>query len=472
MPDRAPDHVERRVASRPSVGRPSGSYPQPEEHAATPSPAKGSARRPRCERPAWGSVLADGVVARGPRRRSGAGARRARGPLPWPRPGVEAPAALPPLLSPEQEQAVAGLVGALDEPGRSSRLLGRHRQRQDRGLPAPHRARARRGEGAILLVPEIALTPQTIRRGEGPLRQPGGRVPQRASSRGNGCANTGGWPPGKARIVVGARSAVFAPVDDLGLIIIDEAHDNSYKQEEEPRYRVKTVAELRLARNGGLLLEGSATPRSRAWPRRGGAGAAVPPGRRDAPEMEVVDMRRQGARAAAGPAFARSAGRSAAQGRAGHHPAQPPGLRRLRVLRPCGHVLMCADCELSLTYPSGARPPLPSLWPGLLPAGRLPQMRRSAAHAGFAGHRAPRPGTAHLVPGEQVFRMDSDVSAAAPGPRPSCRASRTPRPGVLVGTQMVAKGHDFPDVTLVIVADADVGLYVPDFRAANGPSSS
>ncbi len=149
-------------------------------------------------------------------------------------------------LWPEQEQAVAGLVAALDEPGLSSRLLwgvtGSGKTEVYLRLIA-HALDT--GRGAILLVPEIALTPQTIQ-----------RVRARFGSR-VGVFHSGlphaervreyrRVASGEAPIVVGARSAVFAPVKDLGLIIIDEAHDSSYKQEEEPRYQVKTVAELRL----------------------------------------------------------------------------------------------------------------------------------------------------------------------------------------------------------------------------------
>ena len=190
--------------------------------------------------------------------------------------------------------------------------------------------------------------------------------------------------------------------------------------------------------------------------------------RRRRPRCEVVDMRRQGARSAAGPALARGAGGDAAAGRAGHRPAQPPGLRGYVHCDTCGHVLMCADCELSLTYHSRARRLLCHHCGRAYPQpAACPVVRRGAAHAGVAGHRAARPRAADagarragVPPGLRRAR------AAARGSRPSWRPSRRRGPAVLVGTQMVAKGHDFPDVTLVIVADADTGLYVPDFRAA------
>ena len=219
-------------------------------------------------------------------------------------PGDGGVAGSPHTLWPDQEQAVDDLIAALDEPGFSLRLLW--------GVTGSGKTEVylrliehalKTGRGAILLVPEIALTPQTIR-----------RVKTRFGSRvgvfhsglplGERVREYRRVASGEAPIVVGARSAVFAPVNDLGLIIIDEAHDNSYKQEEEPRYRVKTVAELRLAERGGLLLEGSATPavesmvsaEDRVRLTRRAAGTQ--------PDIEVVDMRRQGARSPARPSFA------------------------------------------------------------------------------------------------------------------------------------------------------------------------
>ena len=376
-------------------------------------------------------------------------------------------AAARPVLWPEQDHAVEALTAALDEPGLSERLLWgvTGSGKTEVYLRIIEHALAS-GKGSILLVPEIALTPQTIRRVKSRF---GGSVgvfhsglPHKERLR-----EYRRVAAGEARIVVGARSAVFAPVADLGLIIIDESHDNSYKQEEEPRYRVKTVAQLRLVDRGGLLLEGSATPavesmlhpegRLRLSLRASGA----------PPEIEVVDMRRQGGGLLLA---ARSRQAMAEVLRAGEQAIillNRRGYAGYVHCGTCGHVLMCSDCELSLTYHQGERRllchhcgrgyPQPAACPA---CGEAPLTRAS-------------PGTERLdaelrtlVPGEQVFRMDSDVVGGGARTPAILDAFGTSHPGVLVGTQMVAKGHDFPDVTLVIVADADVGLYVPDFRAA------
>jgi primosomal protein N' (replication factor Y) (superfamily II helicase) len=373
----------------------------------------------------------------------------------------------PPTLWPEQEQAVRNLVAAFDEPGLESRLLwgitGSGKTEVYLRL-VDHAAKA--GRGAIILVPEIALTPQTIARVKGRF---GGRVgvfhsglPQRERVR-----EYRRVASGEAAIVVGARSAVFAPVADLGLIIIDESHDNSYKQEEEPRYQVRTVAELRLQRRGGLLLEGSATP---AVESMGHPAERVRMSRRAAgtpPRLEVVDMRRQGAGLLLAPRSRDALAEVLRRGEQAIILLNRRGYAGYVHCDSCGFVLVCTDCELSLTYHRRDRRLL------CHHCGRAYPQPTACPKCGEAPITRGAPGTERLdrelralVPGEQVFRLDSDVIGTGGRAQTILHDFAAAHPAVLVGTQMVAKGHDFPDVTLVIVADADVGLYVPDFRAA------
>jgi primosomal protein N' (replication factor Y) (superfamily II helicase) len=372
-----------------------------------------------------------------------------------------------PVLWPEQERAVADLTAALDAPGFSSRLLwgvtGSGKTEVYLRL-IEHAVNS--GRGAILLVPEIALTPQTIDRVKARF---GARVGVFHSGlpHGQRVREYRRVAAGEADIVVGARSAVFAPVRDLGLIIIDEAHDSSYKQEEEPRYHVRTVAALRLGRNGGLLLEGSATPSVESMARteerlRLSHRAAGSP-----PKVEVVDMRRQGA----GLLLARRSRDALAQvlreGEQAIILLNRRGYAGYVYCDACGDVLMCQDCELSLTYHRrGGR---------LLchHCGRAYPQPLACPKCGEAPLTRAAPGTERLdrelrafVPGDRVFRMDSDVAGGGARVQEILDEFAASSPGVLVGTQMVAKGHDFPGVTLVIVADADVGLYIPDFRAS------
>jgi primosomal protein N' (replication factor Y) len=315
-------------------------------------------------------------------------------------------------------------------------------------------------------VPEIALTPQTIRRVKARF---GGRVgvfhsglPHKAR-----LSEYRRVTAGEARIVVGARSAVFAPVADLGLIIIDESHDNSYKQEEEPRYRVKTVAQLRLADRGGLLLEGSATPAVESMARPEGRLRLSLRASGAPPEIEVVDMRRQGGGLLLASRSRQALAEVLRSGEQAIILLNRRGYAGYVHCENCGHVLMCCDCELSLTYHQGERRLL------CHHCGRGYPQPAACPKCGEAPLTRASPGTERLdaelrtlVPGDQVFRMDSDVVGSGSRTQAILEAFGASHPGVLVGTQMVAKGHDFPDVTLVIVADADVGLYVPDFRAA------
>ena len=374
---------------------------------------------------------------------------------------------VPPTLWPEQERAVQELAGALDGPGLTTGLLWgiTGSGKTEVYLRLIEHALAA-GRGAILLVPEIALTPQTIRRVKARF---GGRVGVFHSGlpHGERMREYRRVASGAAPIAVGARSAVFAPVKNLGLLIIDEAHDNSYKQEEEPRYRVKTVAELRMRDRGGLLLEGSATPAVESMARpdervrlsRRAAGAP--------PEVEVVDMRRQGAGMLLAARSRQALAEVLRKGEQAIILLNRRGFAGYVHCETCGHVLMCADCELSLTYHQGERRLL------CHHCGRAYAQPAACPKCGEAPLTRGAPGTERLdrelrtlVPGEQVFRMDSDVSGTGAQAQAILEAFGKARPGVLVGTQMVAKGHDFPGVTLVIVADADVGLYVPEFRAA------
>jgi len=377
------------------------------------------------------------------------------------------PAQEPPELWPEQAAAVSSLSAALDE-GRYSRhlLWGVTGSGKTEVYLRLLGHTVERGGGAILLVPEIALTPQTVERVRARF---GSQVAEFHS----------GLPPGQrlheyrriqageARIVVGARSAVFAPVADLRLVIIDEAHDPSYKQEEEPCYEARKVAELRLRLRGGLLLEGSATP---AVESLGEDLVPIRLSRRAAgslPEVEVVDMRLQGAGLLLAPRSREALAEVLRRGEQAIILLNRRGSAGYVHCEHCGHVLLCTSCELAVTYHAEGRRlvchhcgrsfPQPSLCPSCQEA----TLTRSA------------PGTERLdrelrrfVPQQRVFRMDSDVATTATQIQRILSAFAASRPGVLVGTQMVAKGHDFPYVTLVLVADADVGLYVPDFRAA------
>jgi primosomal protein N' (replication factor Y) (superfamily II helicase) len=318
-----------------------------------------------------------------------------------------------------------------------------------------------RGMGSIVLVPEIALTPQTVERFRGRF---GERVALLHSRMPAG-ARYDEWRrlrSGEARIAVGPRSAVFAPVADLGLIVIDEEHDSSYKQESDPRYDAREVAAHRAAEAGAVLVAGSATPRAESWER-------MPrielPERVDGirmPPVEVLDMR-DGVRGPLHPRTVEALAELRREGGKGILLINRRGWSSHLACRSCGRAWQCPECDVSLVlHRSGAlrchhcghAEPSPRSCPDCASV--------TIARIG-AGTQQVESELASLLDPLEVFRLDSD-SAGGGHAELLSRFERADS-GVLVGTQMVAKGHDFPEVTLGIVLDADGSLRMPDFRS-------
>jgi primosomal protein N' (replication factor Y) (superfamily II helicase) len=381
---------------------------------------------------------------------------------------LAAPAGRPTLL-PEQEAAVAAIVAALDGEGdapRSQLLHGVTGSGKTEVYLAAVEAALARGRGAIVLVPEIGLAPQAVARFRARL---GDRfaVLHSALSPGQRYDEWSRLRRGEASVCVGPRSAVFAPVRDLGLIVIDEEHDASYKQEGDPTYDARTVARRRAERAGAVLVAGTATPRPESWlelprlqlPRRVD-GRRLPP-------VRLVDMREADPRS--GPLHpqtwealesVRAAGAKAIV------MINRRGFAPWLTCRSCGHHWGCPNCDVSLIVHRGSR--------------RL--VCHHCAHVEAAPQACPECGSTTLSQAgagterveallrEQlapmpVFRLDSDTAAARGAhARILARFGEAPS-AVLVGTQMVAKGHDFPEVTLSAILDADATLRFPDFRA-------
>jgi primosomal protein N' (replication factor Y) (superfamily II helicase) len=272
---------------------------------------------------------------------------------------------------------------------------------------------------------------------------------------------------GEARVCVGPRSAVFAPVADLGLVVVDEEHDASYKHEGDPRYDARRVAGRRAQNAGAVLLCGSATPRPESV--RGLARLRLDArvDGRPLPPVEVLDMRGvQGAlhpRAHEALAAVRRARRKAIV------LLNRRGWSNFLSCRSCGRVWECPDCDVALILHRGE---------GAIACHhcghREPAPRRCDAcgSSSVARHGAGTERLEHELaeafgddPGFPVFRLDADTAAARGAAGALLARFEAAAAGVLVGTQMVAKGHDFPDVTLGLVLDADGTLRFPDFRA-------
>jgi primosomal protein N' (replication factor Y) len=322
-----------------------------------------------------------------------------------------------------------------------------------------------RGRSAIVLVPEIALTAQLVRRVVDRL----GDTVAVLHSRLTPAQRRDEWArlrSGEACVCVGPRSAVFAPVDDLGLVVIDEEHDASYKHEGDPRYDARRVAQRRAEASRAVLVAGSATPRPESYHswRRVTLGERVDG--RALPPVEVLDMR--GARRALHPVTARAlADVSSARSKA-IVLLNRRGWSNFLACRGCGRAWECPACDVVLVL-HRAESMLSCHHCGHRE--RVPERCVDCGSVSIGRHGAGTERLAHELSealgddGFPVVRLDTDVAGRAGGADALLARFAAAPAGVLVGTQMVAKGHDFPDVTLAVILDADATLRFPDFRA-------
>ncbi len=330
------------------------------------------------------------------------------------------------------------------------------------------------GKEAIVLVPEISLTPQTIERFRG-------RCDSVAvlHSHLSDADRAGYWrhvAGGHVQVVVGARSAVFAPTRKLGLIVIDEEHETSFKQESTPRYHARDVAIMRAHLQGVPIILGSATPALESWhsAHTGKYNLLSMTSRvanRPMPKVKVIDLRNeakgQGKRFAIGPTMEQGMKDALAAGGQVILLLNRRGYSTHVHCPSCGHVAQCQHCDLGLTF-HRAKAALVCHYCGWETA---PQMKCSKC--GDASIRYQGLGTEKLqaeieerFPGKVIQRMDSDTMGRSGSHERAFDSFREGRIDILLGTQMIAKGLDFPNVTLVGVVNADVGLHLPDFRAA------
>jgi len=329
------------------------------------------------------------------------------------------------------------------------------------------------GGGAIVLVPEISLTPQTVGRFRSRFGE-GVAVLHSRLSLGERLDEWDRARSGEARVVVGARSALFAPVHNLGLVIIDEEHESSYKQGSSPRYHARTVAEWLCEAAGAGLVLGSATPafESLAAAQKGRYRHVVLPERVAGgalPHIDVVDMAsefNEGFRSM----FSRRLQAGLKEVAQGGHKAvlllNRRGFASFLLCRECSFVPTCDSCSTSLTYHEhgsflachhcASRSPVPAACPKC----GSPYLRQFGA-----GTQRVVTELEALMPGLPVVRMDADTTAGKGGHEKMLGEFEALDSGVLVGTQMVAKGLDYPEVTLVGVLSADTTLHLPDFRA-------
>ena len=319
-----------------------------------------------------------------------------------------------------------------------------------------------RGSSAIVLVPEIALTPQTASRFVERFGDSVAIMHSRLSPR----ERYDEWwrmRRGEARVCVGPRSAVFAPFADVGLIVIDEEHDQSYKQEGDPRYDARNVAERRAAQEGALLVMGTATPRPESLHRHERVELARRVDGRGLPPVELVSM--LGCEGALHERTRQALDEVRREQTKAIVLLNRRGWSNFLSCRDCARVWECPNCDVTLVlhraldevacHHCGHREPVPGSCPD---CGSVSVARHGTGTEQLQGT------IEELVSPLPVFRLDSDAAASDGVASLLGRFDRAAA-GVLVGTQMVAKGHDFPDVTLGVVLDADATLRFPDFRA-------
>lgn len=380
--------------------------------------------------------------------------------------------AVPFELSPEQREAVEAI--AAGQPGDTFLLYGvTGSGKTEVYLQAIARTLAE-GKSAIMLVPEIALTPQTVARFRGRF---GDRLALMHSTLSDG-ERFDEWQrlrDGEAWVAVGARSAVFAPLSNLGLIVLDEEHEASYKQESAPRYHARAVARQRARIEGAKVILGSATPGIETFyqasrqdimrldlPRRI-ADRPLPP-------VELVDMREE-LRAGNRKIFARSLLAALHEhldrGEQAILLMNRRGYASFVLCRSCGESVSCPGCSVSLTYHKDHELlrchmcNFAAVNPRRCPGCGSPYIRYFGA-----GTQQVAEAASELLPGARILRLDRDTTTRKDSHRMILEAFGRGEANVLIGTQMVAKGLDLPRVSLVGVVAADVALNLPDFRAA------
>lgn len=331
-----------------------------------------------------------------------------------------------------------------------------------------------RGNSAIVLVPEISITPQMVDR----FRERFGDLVAVLHSRLSGGERAKEWERlarGEAMVAIGARSCVFAPCRKLGLIVVDEEHEGSYKQEEAPRYHAREVAIKRASIQGAVVLLGSATPSiETSYHTISGDYRLVSlPDRIDSrplPHVEIVDMKEEHASGNRG-VFSRRLSAAIREhlerGESIMLFLNRRGYSTFVLCRECGHALRCPDCDVSLTMHSdegvmrchwcGHEEAIPNICPNCK-GHRIGQY-------GIGTERVEKE-VLRAFPGAKVLRMDLDTTRRKGSHEAILSAFSRGEYNVLVGTQMIAKGLDFPSVTLVGVISADISLNLPDFRSS------
>ena len=333
------------------------------------------------------------------------------------------------------------------------------------------------GKTAIVLVPEISLTPQTVERFKSRFAHVQEEVAVLHSHLSDGERHDE-WHKinnGAARIVIGARSAVFAPLERLGLIVVDEEHENSYKQEDAPRYHARDVAVYRAHMEGCAIILGSATPSMESYHNAlAGKYELVQllkrVDSRQMPKIRIVDLRMEAGRGPGASILSETLCKAIRERLAKKEQSilflNRRGFSTSLICTSCGYVCECPNCSISLTFHRAANRLVchicghTAVVPSKCPKCADPRIKYSGS-----GTEKVEELVAAFFPEAVVKRLDADSVSRKDSLREALHAFRTGKIDILVGTQMIAKGLHFPNVTLVGIVNADMSLHLPDFRA-------
>jgi len=385
---------------------------------------------------------------------------------------------LPLEMTEQQSAALAAVNAAIATPSKPILLLGvTGSGKTEVYLQAAQHA-LDLGKTVLVLVPEISLTPQTVRRFKARFAAMQEHVAVLHShlSQGERFDEWHRIRKGIARIVIGARSAVFAPLPDLGLIVVDEEHETSYKQENPPRYHGRDVAVLRAAFEPCAIVLGSATPSLESWHNtQTGKYQLVRLDQRadgqSMPLVRVIDMKLEATKHKGGTTILSDRLRTALEQRLEKGEQSILFLNRRGFARSlqcpkCGHVCTCPHCAVALTYHRtddrlvchvcGHQAVVPR---------KCPECKDPAIILQGYGTQKVEEVLAKVLPTAKYARIDADAMRRKNALRDTLNAFKAHKIDILIGTQMIAKGLHFPNVTLVGILNADTGLHVPDFRA-------
>jgi primosomal protein N' (replication factor Y) len=387
---------------------------------------------------------------------------------------VAAPLVAPHVLTPEQQRAYDLIVNKLDRATFDVVLL--------HGVTSSGKTEVylqtiaecvRRGKQAIVLVPEISLTPQTVRHFRGRFRRLAvlhSRLTEAERRR--------YWHlirAGEADVVIGARSAIFAPVPSLGLLVIDEEHENSFKQENVPRYHARDVGIMRAKGDNALVVLGSATPSLESYynsvtGKYIGVRLRTRIGGVPLPPVEIVDMRHEWAGSRGVRVISRRLEDLMRESLSKQEQVilfiNRRGFAPFIHCPRCGYVHKCRRCEITMNYHAAANV-VACHYCGLeeRPPNKCPECAHEDIRFSGTGTERVQDFVSRVFPDAACARMDSDSMKTRTAHEETLERFRDGRAQVLIGTQMIAKGLDFPNVTLVGVVNADVSLHLPDFRS-------